>query len=166
MILIALSVIVFLVTAILVGAQYVGGDTTIGGAALGVALMAIFVCLPLLGAGIWFYTKGRHEAAAFTEVEKQKKILNVIVTQGQLSVAEMALELDSDRDQVKEWIYDLVGKGLFSGYVNWEDGMLYSKQASQMREEKVCPTCGAELELAGKGVVTCPYCGVDIFLAT
>ena len=165
-ILIALGVIVFLATAGLMGAQYLGGDTSIGGAALGVMLMTIFVALPLAAAGVWFFTRGRREVSEFAEVEKQKKLLNVIVTQGQLSVAAMALELDATRDQVKEWIYDLVGKGLFSGYVNWEDGMLYSRQASQMRDAQVCPTCGAQLELAGKGVITCPYCGVDIFLAT
>jgi hypothetical protein len=165
-ILIALGIIALLATAGLMIAQYVGGDTSIGGAALGTVLITFFVSLPLLAAGVWFYTKGRREASEFAEVEKQKKLLNVIVTQGQLSVAEMAVELDATRDQVKVWIYDLVGKGLFSGFVNWEDGMLYSKQASQMREAKVCPTCGAELELAGKGVITCPYCGVDIFLAT
>jgi len=165
-ILLALSVIVFLTTASLMAAQYVGGDTSIGGAVLGTALVTIFVALPLLAAGAWFFTKGRREVSDFAEVEKEKKLLNVIVTQGQVSVGEMSLELDASRDQVKEWVYDLVGKGLFSGYVNWEEGMLYSKQASQMREGKVCPTCGAELELAGKGVINCPYCGVDIFLAT
>jgi hypothetical protein len=165
-ILLALSIIVFVVTAVLMGAQYAGGDTTIGGAALGTVLVTVFVSLPLLAAGAWFFTKGRREVSEFAEVEKEKKLLNVIVTQGQVSVAEMSLELDASRDQVKEWIYDLVGKGLFSGYVNWEDGMLYSKQASQMREAQVCPTCGAQLELVGKGVITCPYCGVDIFLAT
>ncbi len=128
--------------------------------------MTIFVSLPLAAAGAWFFVKGRGEAADFAEVEKEKKILNMVVTQGQVSVAETALELDASRDQVKEWIYDLVGKGLFSGYINWDEGMLYSKQASQMREGKKCPNCGGELALAGKGVVTCPYCGTDIFLAT
>ncbi len=165
-ILIALSIIVFLATAGLMGAQLAGGDTTIGGAALGLVLMTIFVSLPLAAAGAWFFVRGRREAAAFAEVEKEKKILNMVVTQGQVSVAETALELDASRDQVKEWIYDLVGKGLFSGYINWDEGMLYSKQASQMRAGKKCPNCGGELELAGKGVVTCPFCGTDIFLAT
>ena len=28
-----------------------------------------------------------------------------------------------------------------------------------------CPNCGGKLELAGKGIVTCPYCGVQIFLS-
>lgn len=165
-ILIALGLIIFLATAGLMGAQLAGRDTTVGGAALGLVLIVVFVCLPLAAAGAWFFARGRHEAVEFAEVEKQKKILNMVVTQGQVSVAETALELDASRDQVKEWIYDLVGKGLFSGYINWNEGMLYSRQASQMREGKKCPNCGGELQLAGKGVVTCPYCGTDIFLAT
>lgn len=165
-ILVALGLIIFLAVAGLMGAQLAGGDTTVGGAALGLVLIVVFVCLPLAAAGVWFYTRGRREAAEFAEVEKQKKILNMVVTQGQVSVPEVALELDASRDQVKEWIYDLVGKGLFSGYINWDEGMLYSRQASQMREGKKCPNCGGELQLAGKGVVTCPFCGTDIFLAT
>jgi len=165
-ILIALSIVVLVVAAVLVGGMYAGGDTTIGGAALGLTLAVVFIVLPLAAAGAWFYTKGRREAAAFAEVEKEKKILNMVITRGQVSVAEAALELDASRDQVKEWIYDLVGKGLFSGYINWDEGMLYSRQASQMRAGKKCPNCGGELELAGKGVITCPYCGTDIFLAT
>jgi hypothetical protein len=73
------------------------------------------------------------------------------------------LELNATRDQVKEWIYDLVGKGLFTGYINWDEGILYSKQVSDMGTNK-CPNCAGQLELAGKGVVGCPYCGTEIFL--
>jgi tRNA(Ile2) C34 agmatinyltransferase TiaS len=79
-------------------------------------------------------------------------------------VAEVALELNATRDQVKDYIYDLVGKGLFTGYINWEEGVLYSKQASELREGRKCPNCGGELELVGRGVISCPYCGTDIFL--
>jgi len=165
-ILIAMSIMLFLATAGLMVAQLAGGDTTVGGAALGVVLTTVFLSLPLAAAGAWFYARGRREAAAFAEVEKEKKILNMVITQGQVSVSDVALELDASLDQVKEWVYDLVGKGLFSGYIHWEDGMLYSRQASQLRAGQKCPNCGGELKLAGKGVITCPYCGADIFLAT
>ena len=119
--------------------------------------------LPLVGVGGFLFVKGRQEAAAFAEVEKEKRVLNMVLTQGQVRVAEAALELNATRDQVKEWIYDLVGKGLFTGYINWDEGVLYSKQASELETNK-CPNCGGQLELAGKGVVGCPYCGTEIFL--
>jgi len=80
-----------------------------------------------------------------------------------VQISDVALELDTSRDQVKTWVYDLVHKGLFAGYINWDDGTLYSRDAAQLRGDK-CPSCGGELELAGKGVVQCPFCGAEIFL--
>jgi DNA-directed RNA polymerase subunit RPC12/RpoP len=130
---------------------------------LGFSLVFVVVVLPLVGVGGFLFVKGRQEAAAFAEVEKEKQVLNMVLTQGQVRVAEVALELNATRDQVKNWIYDLVGKGLFTGYINWDEGILYSKQASELRTNK-CPNCGGQLELAGKGVVSCPYCGTEIFL--
>jgi DNA-directed RNA polymerase subunit RPC12/RpoP len=61
-------------------------------------------------------------------------------------------------------IYDLIGKQLFTGYVNWQDGMLYSADASKIKEGGKCPNCGGKLELAGKGMIKCPYCGSEVFL--
>ena len=53
--------------------------------------------------------------------------------------------------------------GLFSGYINWDDGLLISRRAAELRGNK-CPQCGGEVELSGKGVVSCPYCGTEVFL--
>ena len=68
------------------------------------------------------------------------------------------------RDKVKEYVYDLVEKKLFTGYIDWNDGELISIDAAKIETNK-CPRCGGELELAGKGVVECPYCGTEIFLS-
>ena len=96
-------------------------------------------------------------------MEKEKRILNMVQTQGQIKVAEVALEMRLTLDQVKAYIYDLVGKGLLSGYINWDDGILYARDAKEMQTTK-CPNCGGEREVVGKGVVKCPYCGTELFL--
>ena len=107
-----------------------------------------------------------HIGLALTDFAKQKKILNMVLAQGRVTLSEVALELDTPMDQVEDMVRDLVGKNLFSGAINWEDGVLYSKQASQMKADRKCPNCGGEVTLAGKGVIECPFCGSEVFLAS
>lgn len=116
------------------------------------------------GAGLFLFLRGRAEEAQMAEVAKQRKLLNMIETKGEVRISDAALELDVPREVVQQYVYDLVGKGLFSGYINWNEGVLYARQARLLREQGRCPNCGGQLELAGKGVIQCPYCGTEIFL--
>jgi hypothetical protein len=147
---------------ILWGLANLGGELETSGFVLVVGL-SIVIALPFLGVGAYLIVQGRSEEAQMAEVQKEKQLLNMVATQGQVSIAEAALELDVSRDQIKAWVYDLVGKGLFSGYINWDDGLLISRRAAELRGNK-CPNCGGQVELSGKGVVSCPYCGSEIFL--
>jgi len=138
------------------------GRLRISGFLLGLVLV-MMLCLPLLGGGAFLLVRSRSEAQQFAEAAKEKKILNMVRTQGKVDVAEVAIEMNLTRDQVKEYIYDLVGKGLFTGYINWDEGTLYTRDAAEMRSTK-CPNCGGIREVVGKGIVKCPYCGSDLFL--
>ena len=90
-------------------------------------------------------------------------VLDIVDTRGSARIPEIAAELQCPPDQVKDAIYDLVGKRLFTGYVNWQAQRVYSVAAANMPTDK-CPNCGGTLELGGKDVVVCPYCGTEIFL--
>jgi hypothetical protein len=79
-------------------------------------------------------------------------------------LSDAAVEMQVPREEIKNWVYRLVGLGVFSGYVNWDDGILFSKQASELRSLQSCAKCGGKLEMAGKGVIKCPYCGTEYFL--
>jgi hypothetical protein len=133
-----------------------------GGLVLGLAL-STFVALPFVGVGIYLMVRGRAEEAELADVGRQRKILDMVQTRGQIEISELVFELRSNSEQVRNDIYKLVGMGLFTGYVNWNDGVLYSRQASQLTGTK-CPNCGGEQVFAGKGVITCKYCGTDVFL--
>lgn len=133
------------------------------GAVLG-GIIALIITAPIIGVGIFLLVQGGREEKAMAEVSQQRKLLNIVKTQGQVTISDLVLELGSNYNQVKNWTYDLVGKGLFSGYINWDEGTLYSQQASQLRGETECKHCGGELGLAGKGVVRCPFCGTEYFL--
>ena len=103
------------------GLANLGGELETSGFVFVVAL-AVIIGLPFLGVGAYMFVRGRAEEVQMAEVQKQKQILNMVTTQGQISIAEAALELDVSRDQIKAWVYDLVGKGLFSGYINAVEG--------------------------------------------
>ena len=118
----------------------------------------------LVGGGVIVVRRAAVERGQYDAVARQRKVLGAIQAQGQLSLAQAALETNSTLDQLKADVYDLVGKGLFSGYIDWNGGMLYARQARELREKGTCPNCGGQLELSGKGVIRCPYCGSDIFL--
>ena len=127
-----------------------GPELTLGGAALGLALVFFLVTAPCVGVGAYLLVKGRKEAAELAEVEKERKLLNIVLSRGQASISDLVLESGTTTDQVKAWIYDLVGKGLFSGYINWKDGILYSSRPAPSARPRNAPIVAAKWSLAAK----------------
>jgi hypothetical protein len=140
------------------------GNLQGSGAVFGFLFAFLILVAPLVGFGIFFLTRGRAEEAASAEVRGQRRLLDMLMTRGQLNIADVALELGMTREEIESDLYDLVGKGLFTGYVDWRKGVLHSVEAAQLEARVTCPNCGGELVLAGKGLVKCPYCGAEIFL--
>ena len=140
-----------------------GGETTGGGATLGV-LLALIVMAPVFGIGFYVFRKGNVEKAEYATVQQEKKILNMVLTQGQVSIGELVVEMQLPRETVEEMIRSVVGKQLFSGAINWEKGILYSVESQLLTDGRRCPNCGGELTFAGKGLIVCPYCGSEVFL--
>lgn len=124
---------------------------------------AILIGLIVGAVGVYMMVSGKKEQAEQIEVEKEKLILNMIDTRGKVRISEVAIEMNVPADRVSAYIYDLVGKKLFTGYVDWKGGVLQSIEAASIPLHN-CPNCGGQVELAGKGVVKCPYCGSEIFL--
>jgi hypothetical protein len=139
------------------------GGMRITGALLGAALLLILI-LPLLGGGVYLWVQSGREAARDAQRAELRKILDMVKSRGQLPVSDLVIELGESQNEVQDMIHSLVGMGVFSGYINWEEGILYSEDASGLRDLERCKFCGGELKLAGKGVVVCPYCGAEYYL--
>lgn len=140
------------------------GSLTPGAATLGIVLGLLVLSLPQLGFGAFLLLRGRQEATVAATAGKQRQLLGMVKARGQVNIADLALELQTPRDDVQRMIYELVNMGLYSGYINWAEGTLYSSQASELRELDRCKNCSGQLELAGKGVIRCPFCGTEYFL--
>ncbi|MCP4427088.1 MAG: hypothetical protein GY803_21590 [Chloroflexi bacterium] len=135
-----------------------------GGRSLGIALGFLVLVLPQWAVGAYMVWQGSREATSAAKANQQRELLNIVKTQGQVAISDLVIEMNSTRDEVEQMLRQLVGMGLFSGYVNWDEGMLYSRQANELRQLTRCENCSGELELAGKGVIRCPYCGTEYFL--
>ena len=159
----ALSVILFLVFFSWAGTAFKTSETSAGGLTLAIALAAV-VLAPVFGIGAYIFRRGTAEKSQFAYVEQEKKILNMVLTQGKVTIGELVGALSQPRENVEEMIRDLVGKQLFSGAIDWSKGVLYSVESQQLTDNKKCPNCGGELTFAGKGLIKCPYCGSEVFL--
>jgi hypothetical protein len=154
-------------TAVLAGlwiASNVSSGTLEAGGALLSAFFVFLLVSLLLGSGIFLYLRGGREADTQSTMEKQRQLIDIVKSRGQVDVHQLAIELGTPVTQVKNLTHQLVGLGVFSGYVNWESGTLYSADAKALREMEQCKNCGGALKLAGKGVITCPFCGTEYFL--
>ncbi len=136
---------------------------TVGGAFVGAVAAFIPIAL-LLGSGIYLYIQGGRESRRESVMHNQRRLLDIVRSRGQIKIHDLALEMGVPVDSVQNMVHDLVGLQVFSGYVNWNDGTLYSAEASQLRDLQQCKNCGGEIQLAGKGVVTCRFCGTEYFL--
>jgi hypothetical protein len=132
---------------------------------LGLGIALVVLVAPLVGAGIYMAVFGGQQAREEQEASRQRKLLNIVQTRGQVKLEDLVLEMQLPREEVKNMIYSLVGLGVFSGYINWDQGVLYSSDASHLRELKQCPNCGGEITLSGKGVAKCRFCGTEFFLS-
>ncbi len=143
--------------------QVTSGQLQSGGALVGGGIAFIPVAL-LAGFGIYLYVQGGKEAETESEMQKQRQLLDIVKSRGQVAVSDLALEMRTSVDNVKNLVHELVGLQVFSGYVNWDKGIIYSSDAANLRTLDKCKNCGGEIKLVGKGTVACPFCGTEYFL--
>ena len=140
-------------------------DLPRGARVLGLGLLLLIFVAPLVGGGIYITIQSAGDAKVQADAGQQRKLLNIVQSRGSVQIDDVALELQMPKDKVRDVIYQLVGLGVFNGYINWDKGTLYSSEASKLRDMKQCPNCGGEITLGGKGVAKCRFCGTEFFLS-
>ncbi len=163
MVLIGVGGLIFIAAGGFMLASISEGDLTLPGAVLGIVLFGLLPLLVLGGFGIMLLVRGKAEEADMATVRQQEQLLGMIQAQGQVSLSEVMLRLKLNREELEQMIYQLVNMGIFSGYIDWSKQMLYSAEAGKVASP-ICPNCGGERQVVGKGLVKCPYCGASLFI--
>ena len=158
------GILVGIIITVLMTTYRAEGRLSAGGMVLGLALGYIVLVLPQLGIGALLIWKGGADAKTAVNAQEQRQLLNIVQTHGQVAISEVVIKMNSNVNHVQSLLYQLVGMGLYTGYINWDEGMLYSEQALNLRELTHCQHCNGQLELAGHGVIRCPFCGTEYFL--
>jgi DNA-directed RNA polymerase subunit RPC12/RpoP len=142
------------------------GKIDLAAGALGLFVLAGLPALGLFIGSAVLFRIGSQVGHELSDIAEERAILEAVNARGEVFLPQLAAEMHSNPDRVRDAVYRLAGKDLFTGYADWKQQKLYSKEASKMTEGGVCPNCGGKLELAGKGTIRCPYCGTDIFMPT
>src|SRR4030042_5284911 len=96
LVLIVVALLIVAVAAMFLVSGVAEGRLKSSGFLLGIGLVLI-LALPLLGVGTLMIVRGRGEDQQFAEVEKEKKILNIVLTHGQVNVGEVAVGMNLTR---------------------------------------------------------------------
>src|SRR5215212_8205706 len=95
----------------LIGSLLIAAGLVLG-AIFGLLFGFLILVAPLVGCGIFFLSRGRAEDKANERVRNQRRLLDMLLTRGQLSIVDVALELGRTREQIESDLYDLVGLAL------------------------------------------------------
>jgi hypothetical protein len=163
---IILIVVGVVIGLVIVAWLFTNPDLSTPGRILGLGIGLLVIIAPLIGGGIYVLVRGVGDASVSREAAHQRSLLNLVQSRGKVRLDDAALELQVPKDRLRDMIHSLVGLGVFSGYINWDNGVLYSSEASKLRELTKCPNCGGEITLSGKGVAACRFCGTEFFLSS
>lgn len=164
-ILVVAGVVIGIIAALFLVSGVRSEQLTRSGAILGFGIALLVLVAPLVSFGIVMFVQGRRDAGRQARADVQRRLLDRVRAQGEVAIADLALDMQISQDEVRMLVQELVGLQVFSGYVNWDKGVLYSAEASRLRELSHCENCGGEISLSGKGVVTCRFCGTEYFLS-
>jgi predicted transcriptional regulator len=131
--------------------------------ATGFAAGLLVFSLPFFAVSAFVLLKARAEGGELSALAREQRVLDAIRSRGKASFAELAQAAGIPEPEARLALQSLVGKNLFTGYINWKAGEVFSREAGDFASGKSCPNCGAPLGVAGKGIAKCAYCGTEIY---
>jgi transcription initiation factor IIE alpha subunit len=95
---------------------------------------------------------------------KEQQLVATVYQRGRAAIYDVARELGLSEERLREVLYAALQHRRFAGYVDWRRGIVFSADARQLRDGRACPNCGGTMDLAGGGVIACPYCRTEVLV--
>ncbi len=108
-----------------------------------------------------------HTRRAFTAERyagKEDELVAVVNERGRAAIYDVARQLGLSDARLRDLLYAALEHRRFSGYVDWRRGIVFSADGRQLRAGRACPNCGGAMDLAGGGVIACPYCRTEVLV--
>lgn len=127
------------------------------------AVIIFLLIAPLFGFGIYRYAKSTQEerTSLAEEMEKPRQLLDILKEKGQADIRFLSDELHSNPEEIKAMIADLTALQLFSGIVNWEDGLIAMVDPDLLQLIDICKNCQNPIEIKEATVTICTHCGTE-----
>lgn len=155
--------VVAVVAGLWIASQAASGLSS-SGALLGAGVAFVPVAL-LVGFGIYMYTRNGSEPEVQSEMEQQRLLLDIIGARGQMSMDALASEMNVTDAVIRGHLDQLVSLQVFSGYINWETGLVGAASAESLRVLDRCLVCSSPLSLKSTSGAQCSACKTDYFLS-
>lgn len=127
------------------------------------ATIVFLLIAPILGFGIYRYAKSTQDERISTaeEMEKPRQLLDILRERGQADISSLSQELDASPDEIKTMIDDLISLELFSGIINWDDGIIAIIDSNVLGLIDACKNCQNPIEMKEQTVTICTHCGTE-----
>ncbi len=148
----------------LVGIYLDGGDDAFS-AGLGLSCLMSGALLICAVPTVLFTRSAWEQLAMEARADRLAAALAAVSLQGRVGLNELAAELGVELAALRQELDRAIQDRHFTGYVNWNEGVMYSEQAAALQQAGRCPGCNGAMALAGHRVIQCPHCETEVFLA-
>ncbi len=94
-------------------------------------------------------------------MNRDKKLLEIFKDRTEISFDEISVELGISERDAYQAVRHLITKKLFTGYVNWGEGLVCPRPDMTI-EETNCPACGSAVKTTPRGTKKCVACGAEL----
>jgi hypothetical protein len=100
-------------------------------AVIGLLLGLLIFSLPQLALGVYLIKFSRQTEETPLQTRTRQQLLALLEESHQYTLPDLIYTLNISEDELQTAVHQATLRNEFSGYINWEKGMLYSRQVTK-----------------------------------